>query len=194
MNRKVLSVSLICAMLTASFVLVGMTVVKSKPKRVAGPSQQQPDPPGTINGATHPELVSDHVAWSVVLGVIAKQKTPEEKKRIRAYIKSLGVGRAKGPEDDIDKLIGVAKEYETERDALDAAVGFTPATHVSLPAEERKARADKLKKQKQQLVAKKVAHLSQNLTPAGYLALVSSLERVKHSIKIVSYDSMPPGK
>jgi hypothetical protein len=204
MNRKVLSVSLICTMLTASFVLVSMTVVKSKPKHIAGSSQTQPDPPGTIYGSTNPELISDHVAWSVVLGVIAKQKTPEEKKRIRAYIRMLGLGRAKGqgspgasapdPEDDIDKLIGVAKEYETERDALDTAVGFTAATHVSLSAEERTARAGKLKKQKEQLVAGKVSHLSRSLTPAGYLALVSSLGKVKRGIKIITYDSMPPSK
>ena len=204
MNRKVLSVSLICTMLTASFVLFGMSIVKSNPKHIVGSLQQKPDPPGTINGATNPELVSDRIAWSVVLGVIARQKTPEQKKRIRAYIRMLGVGRAKGqespgasapdPEADIDKLIGVAQEYETERNALDASAGFTAASHVSLSAQERTARVGNLKKQKEQLVAKKVAHLSQNLTPAGYLALVSSLDKVKHGIKIITYDSMPPSK
>jgi hypothetical protein len=187
-------------MLTASFVLVGMTIVKSNPRHIVGSLQQKPDPPGTINGATNPELVSDHIAWSVILGVIARQKTPEQKTRVRAYIRSLGVGRAKvqgnpgEQEADIDKLIGVAQEYETERDAIDTAAGFTAASHISLSAQDRAARVSGVKKQKEQLVAKKVARLSQDLTPGGYRALVGSLAQVKHGIKIVTYDSMPPGK
>ncbi len=217
MNRKVLSVSLICTMLTASFVLVGMTIVKSSPKHVDGSLRpkpgppvvnqkpEKPDPPGTINGATNPELVPDHVAWSVILGLIANQKTPEQKKRIRGYIKLLGLRCTKcqgrpgasalpGDEADIDKLIGVAEEYDNESKALDTLAGFPLPAPGRLSAQELTARVDGLKKQKEQLVATKVAHLSQRLTPNGYAALINSLDKVKRGIKIVPYYSMPPGK
>jgi hypothetical protein len=226
MNRNTISVSLICMMLTASFVLVGMTAGKSNPKDNVGSVQQKPappvvgsfqqkpeeaDPPGTINGAINPELVSDHVAWSIIFAAIAKQKTPEQKINIRGYIRQLGLGCAgcskvhdaavlsgdqARAEADIDKLILVAQEYDTESKALDSSAGFPlPASErASLSEQALMAKASALKQQKEHLVSTKVAHLSQRLTSKGYADLRSSLDIVKRGVKIVPYSSKMFGK
>jgi hypothetical protein len=212
MNRNVISVSAICMMLTASFVLVGMTIGKSKPALIADTFEQKPeeaDPPGTINGAINPELVSDHVAWSVIFAAVAKHKTPEQKIRIRGYIRTLGLGCAgcnrihdaaaldgdqAQAEADIDKLIRVAQEYDTESKTLDSLAGFPLSAPARMPEQSLKAKVDGLKQQKEQLVSIKVAHLSQDLSSKGYEALRSSLDKVKRGVKIVPYPPMPPHK
>lgn len=205
MSRKAISVSMICMMLIAALAIVGMTVGKSKSKHA---THQKPDPPGTINGATNPELISDHVAWSAMLALIASHKTPEKKKSIRSYIRLLGLGCAKcqriqgaaptsgdeADEADIDKLIGVAEVYDEESKRLDTLAGFPSLAPASLSEQERASRVNDLKGKKQQLVAAKVVHLSQHLTRNGYEALRNSLDKVKRGVKIVPYPSMSPGK
>src|SRR5262245_18762888 len=176
MRRNILSISLICAMLTASVVIVSLSrrgKAETKHNHVAVQQHQHADPPGTINGANNPELIPDHIAWSVILGVIARQDTSEKKTKIRPYIRALRLGAKGGQgnqdatnaEDDMDKLLGVAGEYETERKALDASAGFPLPSSSSLSAQDITAKAESLKAQKEQLTNTKVAHLSQNLTP-----------------------------
>jgi hypothetical protein len=66
-----------------SFVIAGFTVSTAKLKQVTGSPQQKvvnPDPPGTINGATNPEPFSDHAAWAAMLALIASQKTRNKKR------------------------------------------------------------------------------------------------------------------
>lgn len=118
MSRKATSVSIIFLMLTAAFVVTSMTVGKSKSHHVTGSSQKKvvrPDPPGTIDGANNPELIPDHVAYTLVFRTLAtRQGTEFEKARSRAWAKSIGF-------DDMtaDKLIEAANEFNARVSVLD---------------------------------------------------------------------------
>lgn len=71
-------------------------------------------PSRIIDGAVHPELISDRVAYSLMFRLIANRRTPEEKGRIRAYLRHIGLGDA-----DIDGLIAAAEEFHQGVNPLD---------------------------------------------------------------------------
>jgi hypothetical protein len=65
---------------------------KSAPPVAANPTaapqeQNSPDPPGTIDGSKNPELIPDHVAYSILFRLLSDRNTDEEKARVRAYIR-----------------------------------------------------------------------------------------------------------
>src|SRR5438105_14592920 len=118
MSRRAIPISIICLMLTASFVIAGLAVGKSKPMPVTGPVQQRstkPDPSGTIYGATNPELIPDHVAYTLVFRTLATPRGNEfDKNRSRAWAKRISLD-----DTTADKLIEAANEFNTRVSVLD---------------------------------------------------------------------------
>lgn len=93
---------------------------------------QQQNQTGIIDGATHPELVPDRVAYSLLFRLISNRQTDEQKARIRGYIRQMGLGRQRcrncpsvsGTNDadddtDIDAMVTVAEEFQQRVSMLD---------------------------------------------------------------------------
>lgn len=87
----------------------------------------QQDTPDTIDGAKNPEMIPDRIAYALLLRLIANRQTEEEKGRIRAYIRQMGIGKpccgqnpSAGTKDtDVDALIAVAEEFQQHIATLD---------------------------------------------------------------------------
>lgn len=72
-------------------------------------------PARIIDGAINPELIPDRVAYSLMFRFIANRPKPEEKGRIRAYLRHIGLA-----DGDIDGLIAAAEEFNQRVSPLDA--------------------------------------------------------------------------
>lgn len=193
MNRKVISVSIICMMLTASFVIAGMTVGKSKVKHVTGSSQKKPDPPDTISGAKNPEMIPDRVAYVLIFRTIATpQGTEFEKARSRAWTKRLGLGfdEATGGE-----LIKAANEFATQVKPLDQQAHEIKNRTWPNPDAATMAQLAALQAQKEALVNQIVASLPARLgqEQAGKLHLHMT-NRLKAKMKIAPVSANPIAK
>ncbi|MGI8642460.1 MAG: hypothetical protein ACR2MG_21230 [Pyrinomonadaceae bacterium] len=82
-----------------------------------------------INRNKNPEVISDIAAFSLLFRFIAGNQDVEAKKRIRSYIKQIGLGKCKacsieankdrGTEQDLNALIDVADEFQRRVSVLD---------------------------------------------------------------------------
>lgn len=108
MKRSALSASIICTMLVLALFIIGLATGDSSHKTKAISQSeitqlpaQIPDPPGTIDGEKNPELIPDHVAYSLIFRTIATpNKTEFEIQRSRAWASRFGF-----TDEQADKLI-----------------------------------------------------------------------------------------
>ncbi len=179
MGRRAMSVSIICLMLTASFVITGMTVGKSKTKHVAGSFQQKaakPDPPGTIVGATNPELIPDHVAYTLVFRTLAtRQGTEFEKNRSRAWAKKISLD-----DTTADKLIEAANEFNARVSILDQQANEIKNRTWPNPDAAVMGQLTALQARKEALVAEIAASLPSRL---GQTAAANLRQHITGSLK-----------
>lgn len=194
MNRKAFSVSIICVMLTAAFVITGMTAGKSKVKHVTRSSQQKPvkpDPPGTVLGAANPELIPDHVAYTLIFRTIAtRQGTEFEKARSRAWAKSAGFDEAVA-----DKLIEAANEFTLKVSVLDLRAKEIKDRTWPNPGPATMAELTALQEKKEALVNQVAASLTARLgeQTAGKLRQHVTVH-LKSRMKIAPASANPIGK
>jgi hypothetical protein len=180
---------------------------KSEPSTgINGPQQThqvRPDNPGTINGAVNPELIPDQAAYSVLFRFIANRQTDDEKSRIRAYIRQMGLGDQKcrscplssEPSDkDIDALIAAAEVFQQRVGVLDRQVKEIKDRNWPNPSKEVMAQLTVLQRQKEVIVTEIVASLPGKLS-ADALEKVHrhTNERIKRKMKIVPGPANPPG-
>jgi hypothetical protein len=164
------------------------------------------DPPGVINGALHPELISDQVAYSMLFRMIANREEESAKKSIRAYVRQIfkcdecakkgSFGQGKGLVDnpDIDALLAVAEEHNQRVSVLDKQAETIKGRSWPDPAPEVMAKLTDLQSQNEAVGAELAASLPNRLSPQGMEKLRQYIvERVKPGIKIVPGPQPPPG-
>ncbi|MGH9425982.1 MAG: hypothetical protein ACRD2L_06740, partial [Terriglobia bacterium] len=108
---------------------------------VAQINSAKADPPGTIDGAKTPELISDETALALLLRALnePEQATELQKKRSRALARSAGLGEA-----DTENLLRLARKFNGEiaipdgkaaqihaKRAIEAAVAGKPSLPVN---------------------------------------------------------------
>lgn len=138
---------------------------------------------GTIDGAVHPENIPDHVAYSLLFQLIAGRQTEVEKRRIKSYIRQMGLGDADG-----NALIVAAEEYRVRiamlsQQASGVLMRYHPV-HPPLSAQDRN-QLKQLDRQRDFVVNDIVASLPHRLSTDGLVKLRHHInERVKRKTRI----------
>jgi acetylornithine deacetylase/succinyl-diaminopimelate desuccinylase-like protein len=132
------------------------------------------NPASTIDGAVNPEQIPDHVAYSLFFRFIAGRHTIEEKNRIRAYIRQMGLEAS-----DVEALIAAAEEFQQQVGALDDQAAEIKDRHFyedadgnyypngTTPSKEERVQLKQLQKQKEAVVIKLASSLRQRLSADG---------------------------
>lgn len=173
-------------------------------KASAAQGQTPQDLPGTINGAEHPELIPDHVAYAMLFRLIANREEESSQRSIRAYIRQIfrcedcektpGQGKAQSNNPDIDALLAVAQEHHERIGVLDRQAATLKGRSWPDPAPEVMAKLTELQTQNDALSAALANSLSHRLSAKGMGSLRQHIvERVKPNIKIVPGPQPPPG-
>lgn len=163
-------------------------------------NQAQPaqDPPGVINGAEHPELIPDHVAYSMLFRIVANRQEESAKSSIRAYVRQIlgcdecnkdrGTGiRSKGLADnaDVDAFIAAAEEHHQRVIVLDKQAENIKGRSWPDPAPEVMGKLTELQMQNEALSAELANSLPNRISATGMGKLRQYIaERVKPGIKI----------
>ncbi|MDQ3818074.1 MAG: hypothetical protein M3362_10310 [Acidobacteriota bacterium] len=169
------------------------------------PLAQTPDPPGTINGAEHPEMIPDHAAYAAIFRMVSNRHTPQEINSIRAYVRllmglgvqgkcrscrpSVGVGDA-----DIDAFLAAAEEYHQRVSIIDAQAADIKDRTWPNPSPDVMAQLKHLQKLKENLAIEIMASLPQRLSGEGWQRVRQHInEHVKQRVKLVPEPTTPPG-
>lgn len=156
------------------------------------------NPPNTINGATNPELIPDHVAYSLLFRFLANRENEGDKKAIRAYIRQMGLGKKKckdceaseTQDTDIDSLLAVAEEFNRRVAVLDRQAFNLRVNNQSPRSPQVMAQLADLQRQKEALVEEIIASLPQHLSVDAMKEMRNHInERVKRKIKMASSQS-----
>jgi len=132
-----------------------------------------------IDGATHPELIPDRTAYSVLFRLIANRRTPEERSRIRAYIRQIGF-----TDVDVDALIALANEFHERVSPLDAEAKQIKSGNRGIATPELRTQLLQLQRQKEAIVDHLVVSLPDRLSPDGVNQLRQHVTgRVKRRLK-----------
>jgi len=178
------------------------------PKAIPAVTQQQQpvdDPPGTIRGDQHPELISDYYAYLAMFRMLSNRQTEDERNSIRAYVRGvIGLGKQRGcpkcrqsvgvGDADIDTLIGAADEFYQRVSIIEQeATGIKDRSWPNGSAADF-ARLTKLQAQKEALVAEVAASLPQRLSKEGLQRLRQHIrDTVKQRIILTPAPATPPG-
>ncbi len=134
---------------------------------------------GVVDGAVNPELIPDRVAYSLVFRLIANRQIAEEKSRIRAYIRQMGLSDA-----DTDGLIAAAEEFQQRVGELDAQAKQIKASNRGNSSAQLTAHLVQLQHQKEAIVDHIVVRLPLRLSGDGLGKLRQHvIERVKRHVK-----------
>lgn len=160
---------------------------------VAQISSAKADPPGTIDGAKTPELISDETALALLLRALNEpdQATEFEKKRSRALARSAGLG-----EPDTENLLRLARKFNSEVAVLDgkasqvhakravqAAVAGRPLLAVDPSSEDGKALSS-LNEDRKQAIGSMLLELQLTTSLAGVNEFTEYLQTIKRKMKI----------
>lgn len=142
-----------------------------------------------IDGAKNPEMIPNDVAYLHLFDLIADRQTDAEKRRIKSYIKEIGLN-----ESDTINLIASAEEFSQRVKAIDTqAASINIRTNVNPPPSLNQNQIIHLKQLEQErklLVTEVAATLNARLTPNGLVRLRQHIDgRMKRKIKI-----FPPSK
>jgi hypothetical protein len=186
------------------------TMLSGKQETVSGSSdddstQQISERPGAIDGAKNPDLIPNNVAYSILFRLIGDRKTPEEKSRVKSYIRDvLDIGckschllrengkitnaalpdrTAEQEEADIDAMIATIDEFSQEVALFDNQAKYIKNHRRDNP--QAAAQLTVLQAQKNALVeGKSVALINRlGLVSRGKLQSFVS-EKLKPKIKI----------
>lgn len=159
-------------------------VVGASPERINATPQT---PAGEIDGAVNPELIPDHVAYSLLFRLISSRETEEEQRQIKAYIRGIGLGES-GNRDgtDADVLIAMAEGFRQQVNVFDAEANDIVERHhpEHTIAYEESRRLDQMRNQKVLFTDDIIARLPHRLSPEGWAALQRHIERMKRKTKM----------
>jgi len=153
-------------LVTILIIAVGLAAVgigAGKPKNTTTKTTQnasaKQDHPGTIDGKVNPELIPDHIAYTLVFRTIAlHQNTDFEKRRSRAWAKSVGLDDA-----GADKLLAAANEFHMRVSVLDNQVKEIKNRSWPNPGAQVMAQLTDLQEKKEAIVAEIVSSLPTRL-------------------------------
>lgn len=156
------------------------------------------DPPGVINGALNPELIPDHVAYSMLFRIIANRQEESAQRSIKSYVRQVlgcddcngGKGgdrsRRQVDDPDVDVFIETAEEHHKKVSVLDDEAAKIKARSWPDPAPEVMAKLADLQMKNEALSAHLGTVLLSRLSAKGRAKLQHYIaERVKPGIKIV---------
>jgi hypothetical protein len=150
------------------------------------------DPPDTIDGAKHPELIPDDVAYRLVFLAIAE---PESAPPARLALARAKIAPAGLSADDTAAFLTLLTAFRKEFDALNAQetdlLQRNFAVHpLSTVAEQLRG----IRAQRAKLFADTIAALPARLSDEGMAKLEEHLQREKHAMKMFpsSYDNGKP--
>ncbi len=152
----------------------------------------QPKDTAIVDGATNPQLIPDHVAYSLLFRLIAGRETEDERVRIRDYMRLIGLEGA-----DADALISVAEDFNRRVSLLDNQAATirdryvfvdadgNPQRRDATPTQEERAQLRQLQTQKELLVIEVAASLQHRLSPDSLLRMRQHVnEHMKRRIKL----------
>jgi acetylornithine deacetylase/succinyl-diaminopimelate desuccinylase-like protein len=135
---------------------------------------------GVIDGAVHPDLIPDRVAYSLMFRLIANRQTTEEKSHIRAYIRHIGLADA-----DVDGLIAAAEEFQQRVSQLDGEAKQIKASNRGSVGVQLKAHLDQLQRQKEAIADHSVVRLPLRLSSDAIRKLKQHVaEHVKQRVRV----------
>jgi len=154
-----------------------------------------------VDGETHPEKISDHLAYSLFFRLVAGRKTEAEKNRVKSYIRqALGHQDCTKPdknnnslnnqEADVNAIIAAAEEFNQRIAPLDIQVSdinkpYHETEHMVPMSNSDKGRLKQLQQQRELMVADLAASLQHRLSADGYKNLRKHIkERTKRKVKI----------
>jgi len=191
MSRRPILIGVVTLVL-AAFAVTGIGIGRST-NIVSSPQTKvaKPDIPGTIDGKVNPELIPDHIAYTMVFRTIAlRQGTDFEKSRSRAWAKSVGLDDAVA-----DKLLAAATEFHARVSVLDNQVKEIKDRSWPNPSAQVMAQLTVLQNQKEAIVAEMVSSLPTQLGIEGAQKLQNYvINDVKRKVKIAPGLAVPPGQ
>ena len=145
---------------------------------VAPVAQVQPkeDPPGTIDGAKNPELISDFKAYEVFFHSVAVSETGLEAKKAEAKNK---FHRAKLDDKDTSALMKILGEFYHDRSNLNARF------HQLRVGKASKDEFTKLDREANDLITSTQVKLSKRLSKEGVEKLYMHVMGLKVKIKLL---------
>lgn len=193
-----LTVLLIVAVVSAIAIFAGISRSNANaPQSAVSFAQEQTavttaNPASTIDGAVNPERIPDHVAYSLLFRLIAGRQTVEEKNRIRAYIRQMGLEAG-----DIEALMATAEEFQQQVGALDNQAAAIKDRHFykdadgnyhpngTTPNQEERVQLRRLQNQKEAVVVNLASSLQRRLSVDGVVKLRQHInDHVKHKVKM----------
>lgn len=162
------------------------------------------DPPGTIDGATTPEKIPDHVAYLALFRMVSNRRTASEQNAIRSYLKyTVGLdnqrtGQSCSPSlvdkgTDIANFLAAAEDFYKRVSVLDRTAAGIKNEHWPNPTPEVMNQLAELQRQKEAIVKDVAASLRQRLSANGYNKLIRHMsEHVKRHTKMTPAPSLPP--
>lgn len=159
--------------------------------------QRSADELGVINGAKNPDLIPDHVAFSLLFRVISGDQSAEAKQRMRHYVRQMGLGdqtcyacngqkppKDKGKDQEIDAFIAAADEFQQQVGVLDQQAAEIKKRGWP-PSPEAMTELTRLQQQKEAITREIVASLPRRLGTEGSNNVWKHVnERVKKKVRI----------
>jgi hypothetical protein len=141
---------------------------------------QNVDPPGTIDGSKHPELISDDISWRLFLRVAGESAnaTSQEQSRQAAKLQRIGLS----PSDQAVLVQKLAKFHDGDA-SFDSQV--TASIKANLGASTRG-----LVLAREQFIAARRAEIETSLSPEGRAALQKHIQDFKSTIKLYPVPDM----
>lgn len=158
--------------------------------------EQVPDPPGTIDGAINPELISDQAAYMLLFRLLSNRHTPEGQAHARSYLRmafgcgSCGQGKKSKKEIEsedvmINVVLAVVDKFEKRVGVLDRQAKDIWGRNGPNLDSRSLARLNDLQRRKEEIVTKIVASLSDDLGVEAKEKLSKHVnERVKRKVKV----------
>jgi acetylornithine deacetylase/succinyl-diaminopimelate desuccinylase-like protein len=162
---------------------------------------QVTNPPGTIDGAVHPEMIPDRSAYLMLFRLVANRRSEAEQHSIRSYLRSVaGLGRAEAnrPFDntdaDIEAVIAAAEEFNERVTVLDGKAAEIKDRTWPNPAPGDLEQLSGLQRQKEALIDEMSLSLLRRLSPGGAASLVRHINQyVKRRVKLTPEPATLPG-
>jgi hypothetical protein len=161
---------------------------------VAQVSPAQADPPGTIDGAKTPELISDETALALLLKALYEpnEATDLQKQRSRALARSAGLD-----ETDTENLLRLARKFNSEiaildakaaqihtKRSIEAAAAGRPLSAV-IPSSDDGRALTSLNQDRKQATGRILLELQTTMSLNGADAFRGYLQTVKRKTKII---------
>lgn len=144
--------------------------------------QKHEDPPGTINGLQHPELISDRAAYTVLFLVLADRNTSEEMAKVRAYLSRFDPTLS---ETDTLGLVSAANEYHQRVSVFDREAKIIKDRHWPTPEPAVFVRLRELQAKKDALVDAMALSLQSRVSPYAMNTLTKKvLPHIKSMTKL----------